>query len=146
MDFVVRGDDESTHVLNAVSPAWTSSLAVAEHVIQVLTRPALTPVGRSKCPGRLITWQFSWPERGGRCLCTAARTRGITLGQRGSRRSARSPRYQESAGHRLGPDKSDRAFDLHVGRMWADDGSGCRRTAGDASASTRAPGVAACRM
>jgi hypothetical protein len=40
MDFVVRGDDESTHVLNAVSPAWTSSLAVAEHVIQVLA-PAL---------------------------------------------------------------------------------------------------------
>lgn len=33
MDFVVRGDASSTHVLNAVSPAWTSSLAVAEHVV-----------------------------------------------------------------------------------------------------------------
>jgi L-2-hydroxyglutarate oxidase len=33
MDFVVRGDSDSTHVLNAVSPAWTSSLAFAEHVV-----------------------------------------------------------------------------------------------------------------
>lgn len=33
MDFVVRGDRSSTHVLNAVSPAWTSSLAFAEHVV-----------------------------------------------------------------------------------------------------------------
>jgi L-2-hydroxyglutarate oxidase LhgO len=33
LDFVVRGDESSTHVLNAVSPAWTSSLAVAEHVV-----------------------------------------------------------------------------------------------------------------
>lgn len=33
MDFVVRGDERSTHVLNAVSPAWTSALAVAEHVV-----------------------------------------------------------------------------------------------------------------
>lgn len=33
MDFVVRGDASSTHVLNAVSPAWTSSLAFAEHVV-----------------------------------------------------------------------------------------------------------------
>lgn len=33
MDFVVRGDAHSTHVLNAVSPAWTSSLAFAEHVV-----------------------------------------------------------------------------------------------------------------
>lgn len=39
MDFVVRGDAHSTHVLNAVSPAWTSSLAVAEHVVAgMLTR------------------------------------------------------------------------------------------------------------
>jgi hypothetical protein len=36
MDFVVRGDADSTHVLNAVSPAWTSSLACAEHVVQEL--------------------------------------------------------------------------------------------------------------
>lgn len=33
MDFVVRGDGHSTHVLNAVSPAWTSSLAFAEYVV-----------------------------------------------------------------------------------------------------------------
>lgn len=33
MDFVVRGDQHSTHILNAVSPAWTSSLAVAEHIV-----------------------------------------------------------------------------------------------------------------
>jgi (S)-2-hydroxyglutarate dehydrogenase len=33
MDFVVRGDADSTHLLNVVSPGWTSSLAVAEHVV-----------------------------------------------------------------------------------------------------------------
>ena len=33
MDFVVKAGPGSTHILNAVSPAWTSSLAVAEHVI-----------------------------------------------------------------------------------------------------------------
>ena len=33
MDFVVREGDRSTHVLNAVSPAWTSSLAVGEYVV-----------------------------------------------------------------------------------------------------------------
>ena len=33
MDFVVRGDSRSTHLLNVVSPGWTSSLAVAEHVV-----------------------------------------------------------------------------------------------------------------
>ena len=33
MDFVVEGDARSTHVLNAVSPAWTSSLAFAELVV-----------------------------------------------------------------------------------------------------------------
>lgn len=36
MDFVIEGDDRSTHVLNAVSPAWTSSLAFAEHVADVI--------------------------------------------------------------------------------------------------------------
>jgi L-2-hydroxyglutarate oxidase LhgO len=40
MDFVVRGDKHSTHVLNAVSPAWTSSLAVAEHVVTNVMDPA----------------------------------------------------------------------------------------------------------
>ena len=34
MDFVVRPGERSTHVLNAVSPAWTSSLAVAEYVVE----------------------------------------------------------------------------------------------------------------
>jgi L-2-hydroxyglutarate oxidase LhgO len=33
MDFVVRDGERSTHVLNAVSPAWTSSLAVADYVV-----------------------------------------------------------------------------------------------------------------
>jgi hypothetical protein len=33
MDFVVEGDESSTHMLNAVSPAWTSSLAVADYVV-----------------------------------------------------------------------------------------------------------------
>jgi L-2-hydroxyglutarate oxidase LhgO len=32
MDFVVRGDETSTHLLNAVSPAWTSALAMANYV------------------------------------------------------------------------------------------------------------------
>ena len=32
MDFVVRGDESSTHLLNAVSPAWTSALAMANYV------------------------------------------------------------------------------------------------------------------
>jgi L-2-hydroxyglutarate oxidase len=34
MDFVVRGDSSSTHILNAVSPAWTSSLAFANYVVE----------------------------------------------------------------------------------------------------------------
>jgi L-2-hydroxyglutarate oxidase LhgO len=33
MDFVVEPGDRSTHVLNAVSPAWTSALAVGEYVV-----------------------------------------------------------------------------------------------------------------
>jgi L-2-hydroxyglutarate oxidase LhgO len=33
MDFVVEPGERSTHILNAVSPAWTSSLAFAEHVV-----------------------------------------------------------------------------------------------------------------
>jgi (S)-2-hydroxyglutarate dehydrogenase len=32
MDFVVESDSDSTHVLNAVSPAWTTSLSFAKHV------------------------------------------------------------------------------------------------------------------
>jgi L-2-hydroxyglutarate oxidase len=39
MDFVVEGDERSTHILNAVSPAWTSSLAVADYVVgQIFAR------------------------------------------------------------------------------------------------------------
>jgi hypothetical protein len=33
MDFMVRPGERSTHVLNAVSPAWTSSLAMAEWIV-----------------------------------------------------------------------------------------------------------------
>ena len=33
MDFVVRDGERSTHILNAVSPAWTSALAVADYVV-----------------------------------------------------------------------------------------------------------------
>lgn len=33
MDFVVQPGERSTHVLNAVSPAWTSSLAMAEWIV-----------------------------------------------------------------------------------------------------------------
>ncbi len=38
MDFVVEPGDRSTHVINAVSPAWTSSLAVADHVVSGIHR------------------------------------------------------------------------------------------------------------
>jgi L-2-hydroxyglutarate oxidase LhgO len=34
MDFVVEPGERSTHVLNAVSPAWTSSLAMAEWIVE----------------------------------------------------------------------------------------------------------------
>ncbi len=40
LDFVIRGDDKSTHVLNAVSPAWTSSLAVAQYVVDDISARA----------------------------------------------------------------------------------------------------------
>jgi L-2-hydroxyglutarate oxidase LhgO len=33
MDFVIEGDSHSTHLLNAVSPGWTCSLAFARHVV-----------------------------------------------------------------------------------------------------------------
>lgn len=33
MDFVVQPGESSTHMLNAVSPAWTSALAVGEYVV-----------------------------------------------------------------------------------------------------------------
>jgi L-2-hydroxyglutarate oxidase LhgO len=34
MDFIVRGDEYSTHVLNAVSPAWTSSLSFGAYIVE----------------------------------------------------------------------------------------------------------------
>lgn len=33
MDFTVQGDAASTHLLNIVSPGWTSALAMAEHIV-----------------------------------------------------------------------------------------------------------------
>ena len=32
MDFVIEGDERSTHVLNAISPAWTCAIPFAEHI------------------------------------------------------------------------------------------------------------------
>jgi L-2-hydroxyglutarate oxidase LhgO len=34
MDFVVESDSDSTHILNAVSPAWTTSLSFAKYVAE----------------------------------------------------------------------------------------------------------------
>ena len=34
MDFVLEGDSQSMHILNAVSPAFTCSLPFAEYVCQ----------------------------------------------------------------------------------------------------------------
>jgi L-2-hydroxyglutarate oxidase LhgO len=33
MDFVIEGDEDSTQVLNAVSPGWTSCFSFAEYVV-----------------------------------------------------------------------------------------------------------------
>ena len=41
MDFVVRPGEGSTHVINAVSPAWTSALAVADHVMDEYVNPSI---------------------------------------------------------------------------------------------------------
>jgi L-2-hydroxyglutarate oxidase LhgO len=38
MDFVVEGDRQSLHVLNAVSPAWTCSMPFATHVVDHIVR------------------------------------------------------------------------------------------------------------
>ena len=35
MDFVIEGDSGSTHVLNAISPAWTCAQPFAEHVVEL---------------------------------------------------------------------------------------------------------------
>ena len=34
MDFVVEGDAHSTHVLNAISPAWTCALPFAKYIVE----------------------------------------------------------------------------------------------------------------
>jgi (S)-2-hydroxyglutarate dehydrogenase len=39
MDFVVRDGPRSTHVLNAVSPGWTTALAMAQDVVRRLPEP-----------------------------------------------------------------------------------------------------------
>jgi hypothetical protein len=36
MDFVLEGDKHSTHVLNAVSPAWTCALSIAKYVCEFM--------------------------------------------------------------------------------------------------------------
>ena len=36
MDFHIEGDESSTHVLNAVSPAWTCSVPFAQHVCDTM--------------------------------------------------------------------------------------------------------------
>ena len=36
MDFIIENDENSTHILNSISPAWTSSFAVAEHIVNIL--------------------------------------------------------------------------------------------------------------
>lgn len=41
-DFVVRNFNNSTHVLNAVSPGWTSSLPFGRHVANEFVLPSLT--------------------------------------------------------------------------------------------------------
>jgi L-2-hydroxyglutarate oxidase len=33
MDFIIEGDTHSTHLLNAVSPAWTCAIPLASHVV-----------------------------------------------------------------------------------------------------------------
>jgi L-2-hydroxyglutarate oxidase LhgO len=38
MDFVVEGDRQSLHVLNAVSPAWTCAMPFAAHVVDQVVR------------------------------------------------------------------------------------------------------------
>jgi hypothetical protein len=41
MDFIVEHVNHSTHILNAVSPAFTCSFAFAEHVVnQILDQQA----------------------------------------------------------------------------------------------------------
>jgi L-2-hydroxyglutarate oxidase LhgO len=36
-DFSLEGDQESTHILNAVSPGWTSSIPFADYIAQIVS-------------------------------------------------------------------------------------------------------------
>lgn len=36
MDFVLEGDETSTHILNAVSPGWTCCFSMAQHIVKIL--------------------------------------------------------------------------------------------------------------
>jgi hypothetical protein len=38
MDFVIEGDQRSTHLLNAVSPGWTCSIPIASYVVDRIER------------------------------------------------------------------------------------------------------------
>lgn len=38
MDFVIEGDERSTHVLNAVSPGWTCSLPFASYIVDQIEK------------------------------------------------------------------------------------------------------------
>jgi len=38
MDFVIEGDEKSTHVLNAVSPGWTCSIPFAGYVVDLIEK------------------------------------------------------------------------------------------------------------
>jgi len=40
MDFVIEGDEHSTHILNAVSPGWTCSLPFAKFVVDRIEKSA----------------------------------------------------------------------------------------------------------
>ena len=36
MDFIVLGDGDSVHVLNAISPGFTTSMAFSKYVVDIL--------------------------------------------------------------------------------------------------------------
>jgi len=38
MDFVIEGDERSTHLLNAVSPGWTCSIPFARHTVDLIEK------------------------------------------------------------------------------------------------------------
>jgi hypothetical protein len=38
MDFVIEGDERSTHLLNAVSPGWTCSLPFASYIVDQIEK------------------------------------------------------------------------------------------------------------